>query len=265
MEPNSKGFSCPSTASPLLPQATSEKELFKNLDVFLDSMLFPYRDAPSAFRESLAVRLRERVITTLAEADYDNTLRERVLKKERLRRAGENYEDGDSDDQSNDTAWTGADEEGGAEESGAEESGDDDMNTKKDGEEDDGLPSYSVEDPASENGNRVSLQQNTISSALSQASVILGVDGKKIMIAKEAACSPYDPSTLEFSRLCVSKSRKRSASSVSNFSQTLDGGMDIDPDEDSLVDKRAPVKMGIMGEQSTGSGARGPARKKSKS
>ena len=223
-------------------------------------MLFPYREAPSAFRESLAVRLRERVITTLAEADYDNTLRKRVLKKERLRRAGENYEDSDSDDQSNDTAWTGTDGE-----SGAEESGDDDMDTERDAEEDDALPSYSVEDPASENCNRVSPQQNTIPSALSQASVILGVDGKKIMIAKEAASSPYDPSTLEFSRLCVSKSRKRSASSVSNFSQTLDGGMDIDPDEDSLVDKRAPVKMGIMGEQSTGSGARGPARKKSKS
>jgi hypothetical protein len=260
MEPNSKSFSGPSTESPLLPQAISEKELFKSLDVFLDSMLFPYRDAPSGFRESLAVRLRERVITTLAEADYDNTLRERILKKERLRRAGENSEDSDSDDQSNDTAWTRTDGE-----SGAEESGDDDMDAERDAEEDDALPSYSVEDPASENCNRVSPQQNTIPSALSQASVILGVEGKKIMIAKEAACSPYDPSTLEFSRLCVSKSRKRSASSVSNFSQTLDGGMDIDPDEDSLVDKRAPVKMGIMGEQSTGSGARGPARKKSKS
>ena len=223
-------------------------------------MLFPYRDAPSAFRESLAARLRERVITTLAEADYDDKLRERILKKERLRRADEYYEDSDSDDQSNDTAWTRTDGE-----SGAEESGDDDIDAERDAEEDDALPSYSVEDPASENCNRVSPQQNTISSALSQASVILGVDGKKIMIAKEAACSPYDPSTLEFSRLCVSKSRKRSASSVSNFSQTLDGGMDIDPDEDSLVDKRAPVKMGIMGEQSTGSGARGPARKKSKS
>jgi hypothetical protein len=260
MEPNSKSFSGPSTESPLLPQATSEEELFKSLDGFLDIILFPYREAPSAFRESLAVRLRARVITTLAEADYDTTLRKRVLKKERLGRAGENYEDSDSDDQSSDIVWTGTDGE-----SGAEESGDDDMDTERDGEEDDGLPSYSIEDPASENENRISAQQNTIPSALSQASVILGVDGRKIMIAKEAASSPYDPSKLELSRLCLSKSRKRSASTVENSPQTLDDGMDIDTDEDSLVDKRAPVKMGIMGEQSTGNGARGPARKKSKS
>jgi len=262
MGPNSnvsKGFSCPSTASPLLPQATYETELFKNLDIFLDSMLFPYRDAPSAFRESLAARLRERVITTLAEADYDDKLRERILKKERLRRADEYYEDSDSDDQSNDTAWTRTDEE-----SGAEESGDDDMITERDGEEDDGLPSYSVEDPASENCNRVSPQQNTISSALSQASVILGVDGKKIMIAKEATSSTCDPSALGFSRLCLSKSRKRSASTVSNFPPTLDDGMDIDPDENSLVDKRVAVKMGILGEQSTAGGDRVPARKRNR-
>jgi hypothetical protein len=260
MEPNRKGFSCPSTASPIFPQASSEKEIFKRLDVFIDEILFPYRGTPSNFREGLALRLRERVIDTLAEADYNNKFRERVLKKERLRRAGENYEDSDSDDQSNDTAWTRTDEE-----SGAEESGDDEMDTERDGEEDDRLPSYSIEDPASENCNRVSPQQNNITSALSQASVILGVDGKKIMIAKKAASSPYNPSTLGLSRLCLSKRRKRSASTVENSPQTLDDGMDIDTDEDSLVDKRAPVKMGIMGEQSTGSGARGPARKKSKS
>ena len=59
--------------------------------------------------------------------------------KERLRRAGENYEDSDSNHQSNDTAWTGT-------ESGAEESGDDDMDTERNAEEDDGLPFYSVED-----------------------------------------------------------------------------------------------------------------------
>lgn len=261
MELNSKSFSGPSTASTSLPQATSEEELFKSLDGFLDTILFPYREAPSAFRETLAVRLRERVINTLAEAGYNNTLRKRVLKKERLGRAGENDEDSDSDDQSSDIVWTGTDEE-----SGAEESGDDDMDTERDAEEDDGLPSYSIEDPASENCNRVSPQQNTIPSALSQASVILGVDGKKIMIAKEAASSLYDPSTLGFPRLCLSKSRKRSASTVSNSPQTLDDGidMDIDPDEDSLVDKRVPVKMGMLGDQSTGSGARGPARKKSK-
>jgi hypothetical protein len=255
MEPNSKSFSGPSTESPFPAQATSEKEIFGRLDVLLDAILFPHRAASLSFREDLALRLRERVINTLAEADYDNTLRKRVLKKERLRRAGENYDDSESDDQSNVTSRTGTDEE----------SGDDNMDTERDGEADDGLPSYSVEDPASENCNRVSPQQNTITSALSQASVILGVDGKKIMIAKEAASSPYDPSTLGLSRLCLSKRRKRSASTVENSPQTLDDGMDIDTDEDSLVDKRAPVKMGIMGEQRTGSGARGPARKKSKS
>lgn len=207
--------------------------------MFLDAMLVPYREAPSNFRESLALRLRERVITKLAEADYDNTLRKRVLKKERLERGGEQSWDCDLDDQLNDTTGSGTDEE----------SGNEDMDTDRDREEDDGLPSYSIKDPASENGIRASPQLKTTPTALSQASVIIGVDGGKIMMAKEATSSPYDPSTLGFSRLCLSKRRKRSASTVSNFLQTLDGGMDIDTDEDSLVDKRIPVKMGILGEQ----------------
>ena len=80
----------------MLPQAAPETGIFERLDELLDGMLFSYREAPSTFREDLALRLRERVINTLAEADYDNTLRKRVLKKERLRRAGEQYKGDDS-------------------------------------------------------------------------------------------------------------------------------------------------------------------------
>lgn len=119
------------------------------------------------------------------------------------RRAGENYEDSDSDDQLDDTAGTGTDEE-----SGAEDSGDDIMNTERYGEEDDDLPSYSIEDPASENDNRISPQQKTTTTALSQDSVIIGVDGRKIMMAKEATSSLHDPSTLGFSRLCLLEKTK---------------------------------------------------------
>ena len=84
------------------------------------------------------------------------------------------------------------------------------------------------------------------------------------MIAKEAASLPYDPSTLGFSKLCLSKRRMRSASAVSNFSQTLDGGMDVDPDEDSLIDTQNSVLMEVLGEQTGAGGDSGPARKKSK-
>lgn len=49
-----------------------------------------------------------------------------------------------------------------------------------------------------------------------------------------------------------------------NFPPTSDNGMDVDTDEDSLVDNGNPVKIGILGEQNTAGGDRGPARKKSK-
>ncbi len=150
------------------------------------------------------------------------------------------------------------------EERAAEESGNEEMNTERGGNEDYGLRSYSIEDPASDNGNRVSPQRNTIPTALTQASVIIGVDGGNINMAQTATSSPYDPSALGFSRLSLSKGRKRSASSVSDFTQTLDGGMGVDTDADSLVDKWIPVEMGILRDQGIAGGDGSPARKKSK-
>jgi hypothetical protein len=53
------------TQHPLALSSTIQKKAFKRLEIFLDAMLFPYRDGPYVFREALVLRLRQQVLDVL--------------------------------------------------------------------------------------------------------------------------------------------------------------------------------------------------------